>query len=128
MDRVAFEVGHRDELERRGMRRLEDDRSGHTRLERLLPAGGDDAPTVARAEPGEHPLRLRRDEIVPARYGELEELLGHDRADDVEARIDTARTAVPVAEEPGQRVEATGLELTAEDVHRSRLRGQTRGV
>ena len=46
--RMRLEVGHRDELERRGMSRLENDWGGDARLERLLPAGGDDAPTVSR--------------------------------------------------------------------------------
>ena len=48
------------------MRRLEHDGRRDARLERFLPASSDDAPAVSRPKPGEHPLRLRRDEIVPA--------------------------------------------------------------
>src|SRR5687768_13211840 len=46
--RVRLEVGHRDELERRCVRRLEDDRRRDARLERFLPAQSDHAPAVAR--------------------------------------------------------------------------------
>ena len=38
---------------------------GHARLERFLPAGRDDTPAIARLEPREHPLRLRRHQVVP---------------------------------------------------------------
>ena len=46
--RVRLEVVHRDELERRGVRRLEHDRRRDAGLERLVPALRDDAPAVAR--------------------------------------------------------------------------------
>ena len=59
-ERVRLEVGHGDELERRGVRRLEHHGRRDSRLECLLPARGDDAPPVARHEAGKHPLRLRR--------------------------------------------------------------------
>ena len=52
LEGVRLEVGERDELERRGVRRLEHDRRSDTRLERLLPARRDDAPAVARRSPG----------------------------------------------------------------------------
>ena len=100
------------------MRRLEHDGRSDARLESLLPASGDHAPAVARPESRKHPLWLRRYEIVSSRYGELEELLGHNGADDMEADVDTTCTAVAVAKEPGHRIEAAGLELATEDVHR----------
>ena len=116
-ERVRLEVRHRDELERRGVRRLEHDRRSDARLERLRPALGDDAPAVAGLEAREQPLRLRGHEVVPARAGEREELLGHDRADDVDADVAGAGPAVAVAIEPGHRVERARLEIAAEDVH-----------
>ena len=45
---VRLEVGHRDELESRRVRRLEDDRRRDACLERFLPAQRDHAPAVAR--------------------------------------------------------------------------------
>ena len=48
--RVRLEIGHRDELERRRVRRLEHDRRRDARLERLLPARGDHTPAIARPE------------------------------------------------------------------------------
>ncbi len=103
------------------MRRLEHDRGGHARFERLLPASRNDAPAIARLQPGEHPLRLGRDEVVPTRHRELQELLGHDGAHDVEADVRALGVAVPVAVEARHRIEATGLELAAEDVHEDEL-------
>ena len=61
---VRFEVGERDELERRRVRRLQHDRWRDTGLKRLLPPRRDDAPAVARFQPREQPLRLRRHEVV----------------------------------------------------------------
>ena len=114
---VRLELGERDELERGGVRRLEDDGRSDARLERLLPARRDDAPAVAGPQAGEHPLRLRRDEVVPGRDRELEELLGHHRADDVEAEVRAGRVAVAVTEVARDRVDRARLELAAEDVH-----------
>ena len=118
---VRFEVGERDELERRRVRRLEHDRWRDTRLQRLLPARRDDAPAVARLQPREQPLRLRRHEVVPRRDRELEELLRHDRTDDVEPEVGAGRVAVAVAEVARHRVDGTGLQLAAEDVHDASL-------
>ncbi len=117
LEGVRLEVGERDELERRGVRRLEHDRRRDARLERLLPARGDDAPAVARAEPREQPLRLRRHEVVPADTENSRNSSVIDRADGVEAGVGALGAAVAVAEEAGHRVEGARLELAAEDVH-----------
>ena len=80
------------------MGRLEDDRRRDARFERLLPARCDDAPAVARPEPGNIHCGCGVTRSFPADDRELEELLGHDRADDVEAEVGAGRVAVPVAE------------------------------
>jgi hypothetical protein len=46
----------------------------------------------------------------------------------VEARIDTFRPAIAVAEEARDRIEGAGLEVAAQDVHRTNVMGQTREV
>ena len=114
---MRLEVGERDELERSGVRGLEHDRRRHPGLERLAPARGDDTPPVARLEAAEEVLRSRRREIVSDRLGEREELVGHHRADRVEAGVATLRAAVAVPEEAGHGIERARLQVAAEDVH-----------
>jgi hypothetical protein len=114
---MRLEIVERDELERGRMRSLEYGRRRGAGLERLLPACGDDAPTIARLQPREEPLRLRRGKVVPDRRRELEEFRRHDRADRVEARVTTLGAAMAVSEEAGQRIKRARLQLTAEDVH-----------
>ena len=125
---MRLEIRERHELEGGGVRRLEHDRRRGPGLERFLPAGGDDTPAIAWLQAREHPLRLRRDEVVPARHGEREELLGHHRADRVEPEIDALGSAVAIPEVSGHRIEGARLELAAENVHAERLGGQARGV
>ena len=116
-ERVRLELGERDELERRCVRRLEDDGRRHAGLERLLPPRRDHAPAVSRLQARKHPLRLRGDEVVAGRHREVEELVGHHGADRMEADIDSFGTARAVAEVARQRIERARLELAAEDVH-----------
>ena len=62
----------------------------------------------------------------PREHRELEELLGHDRADDVEAEVRAGGVAVPVAEVARHGIERAGLELAAEDVHDPKRRASRR--
>ena len=55
-------------------------------------------------------------EVVAAAGGEREELLGHLRADDVDAEVLGAGVAAPVAVEAGDRVGAALAERAAKDV------------
>jgi hypothetical protein len=103
------------------MGRLEDDGRRDSRVERLVPALSHDAPAVAGLETREKPLGPGRREVVAARPRELEELLRHHGADDVEAGV-AAGTAVAVAMEARHGIERTRLEVAAEDVHDRRLR------
>ena len=54
----------RDKLQRGRMRRLEIDRRRHAAVERFFPARHANAPSIARLQPRETPLRMRCDEIV----------------------------------------------------------------
>ena len=63
--RVRLEVVERDELERRCVRRLEHDGRRDAGLERLLPAQATTHQRSPGCEAREHPLRLRRREVVP---------------------------------------------------------------
>ena len=67
--RVRPEVVERRELEREGVRRLEDDGRRDAGLERLLPAVRAQAPPVARTSP-RSPLGMRRREVVSDRGAE----------------------------------------------------------
>ena len=116
--RVRLEVVERDELERGGVRRLEDDRRCDARR-RAPPASAPRRRTSGRpAEvPGNSHCGCGVTRSFPADDGELEELLRHDRTDDVEAEVGAGRVAVAVAEVAGHRIDRARLELPAEDVH-----------
>lgn len=102
---VGLEVPQRGELQRRRSRGGEDYGGRHSRLERLLPTGGDHAPAIARLEAGKHPLRLGSHEIVSAGNGKLEKLIGHHRADDMDAEITRPGPTGAVAVVAGQGFE-----------------------
>src|SRR4051794_34851694 len=70
----------------------------------LEPAYGDDAPSVARVQPGEVPFGVRGDEIVADVELVLEELARHDGADRVAADVLRSAGAAAVAVEAGDRV------------------------
>ena len=89
---------------------------GDPRFERLLPATCAEAPPVARLETGEPELRLRCREVVADCGAEREELLGHHRADGVDAGVLAARPAAAVPPEAGHGVEPAWLERVAEHV------------
>ena len=102
-ERVHFEVGERDELERRGVGCLQDDGRSDPGLKRLLPAQRDDAPTISRLEPGNIHCGCGVTRSLPRDSRELEELLGHDRADDVDTEV-----AEPMRQYPSRWKPVTG--------------------
>ena len=93
-----------DVVENRFMCGREDDLRSHSGLQRLDPAWGKQAPAVTGLEPGKGVLRHRRRQIVPAGLREREECLRRDDADRVPSLPERPRHAMPVAEEPGQRI------------------------
>src|SRR5688572_15842576 len=98
------------------MCRAEHDLRGRAGLVRLEPARCAQAPAVAGLEAFEAPLRAGRREVVPGLAAELEELLGHHRADRVAALVLRPRPATAVAVEARHRLERAGQQLAADDV------------
>jgi len=113
---MGFEVLEVDELQRREVRPLEDDRAGRAGLERFRPACRAHAPLVTWLQTGKAELRVRRDEIVAATDGELEELLRHLAAHDVQAGVVTPVLAAPRPVVAGERIERTRNELVTQHV------------
>src|SRR5437763_741652 len=93
-----LEITH---LERALMRGGEDDERRAARVERLPPARGAQAPSIAGLEAWEAVFGQRRGQVVAAALREGEELGGHDGADRVRTCVFGARVAAPVAEKAG---------------------------
>ena len=95
---------------------FEDDRAGCTRLLNLEPAGGTDAPAVARFEAGKAKLRHGSAEIVAERLRGFKEGGVDDAADGVDAEVFGAGLAAAGAVEASHRLAATDIKRLAEDV------------
>ena len=108
------------------MRACQKHRWRTTRIERLFPAGGAEAPAVAWLEAREAGLVMRRAEIVALGSAELEKLLIHSRADDVSADIRVVRIAATVTKEPGFGAMTARLDRPPHDAEADR-RGARRG-
>jgi len=113
---VAVEQFRRDDVEGRFVRGCHDYRRGMPRPGGLEPAEGAEAPAIPDHEPGEAPLRLRRDKIIADRHREGEEVGGHYGADGVGPCIGGNRSAAAVAEKSGEGRVGAGYERLAEDV------------
>ena len=105
-----------DELKGGDVGGFEDDGAGFAGFEGLFPAGDADAPAVARVQAGEGPLGAGGDEIVSDFDLVLEELLGQDGADEVQAAVLRAGVAAAVAVEAGEGCGGAVLEFGSEDV------------
>src|SRR5258708_33488636 len=95
---------------------FEDDGAGCSGLLDLQPAGGADAPAVARLEAGEAELGHGRGEVVAEGLGGGEKRGVDDAANGVYAEIVAAGVAAAVAVEAGHGFTATGVEGLTEDV------------
>lgn len=115
---VGFEVGEVDEFQGGGVGGGEDDRRGTTGVGGILPAGDAEAPEVAGLQAWEVMFRGWRDQVVALGDREGEEFRGHFGADDVDAMVAGAGTAVAVSVETGAGLSATNLQLSAQDVGR----------
>ena len=96
--------------------RLQDDGCAMAGIEGLLPARGANAPAVARCEPGETVFGHRGAEVVSGGGGVGEKVRGHQGADAVTAGILRSGIAVTSAVETGERVDAAGLQRSAQDI------------
>ena len=85
-------------------------------VERLLPTHRAKTPFVSRLESRKVVLRHRCREIVALRFREFKKVIGHDRADRVDAVVIAARFAAAVAVPTRHRTGATRSDWFAENI------------
>src|SRR5262249_47170915 len=82
----------------------------------LLQPIADQAPPVARLQPGKAELRARRREVVAHALGELEEGRRHLRTHHMAAAVLVSGRATAIAIETGSRIDRARRQRLAEDV------------
>ena len=90
-----------DELERRRMRGLQNDRRGHVMFERILPPRHANTPFVARFESRKSPFRMGSDQVVAIQDGKIEEFAGYLYTNSVQSSVFRSGAAIAVAKKPG---------------------------
>ena len=98
------------------VRGLKNDPWSHIVLVGLPPARGAETPTVAGLETGETIFRHGCGKVVPSEFGELKELGCHFHTNGVRTMILIISVTTTVAEESRQRICATRLERTAQNI------------
>lgn len=98
------------------MRRFEVNRGRDTAAQRFLITCRTKAPLIARFEPWEAPLRMRRYQIVSLKDGVVEKLTCHLYTNGVLTDVVGARATVSISIETGHRVAATTAELGSEHI------------
>jgi hypothetical protein len=116
VDRVLLQSFERDDLESSLVRGCENDIGCRAVYVRLEPVGCGHTPAIAGHQPGKAILRHWRDQVVADLLLMLEKLGGDHGADRVAAKVLGAGIAATVAKEPGDRIGATCVERSAEDV------------
>lgn len=116
VDSVPLECFKLDDRQHRLVRRGQDNRCGYPVVEGSCPVHGGHAPAVARNQPWEAVLGQRRGQVVADTALMVEELGRDDGTDGVATQVLGSGAAAAVAEESGQRLGATGLELVAKHV------------
>jgi len=106
----------RDDFQSALVRGLKNDAWSHVVLVGLLPPRGAETPAVSGLETGETVFRHGGGKVVPSEFGELKELGGHFHTNRVRTIILIIGVTTTVAEESRQRISATGLERTAQNI------------
>src|SRR5262245_62905623 len=103
MQRMLGKLVESDDFERLAVRRRKEHRRSNARVQRLQPALGAHTPAVARPQAGELHFKTWRDEIVPLRSAEPQELVGDADTHRVRTPIAGPGVAVAVPIETGHR-------------------------
>jgi hypothetical protein len=122
-DRVLDQKLEGNDLECIFVGGFEDDRAGGSGLLDLQPAGGTDAPAIARLEAGETELRHGGAEIIAQRLGGFKEWSVDEAADGVDAMVFGTGLATAGAVEASHGLAAADVERLAEDVFAAVLDG-----
>lgn len=112
-----------DEIERLGMRALQDDSGCNASMQGLCPAAGAQAPAVSSLKPRKAMLRSRSHQVITALQRVHQEFLRHAGADDVRAVVMLIGIAAAIAVVAGQWVVRARQEGCAEHVFSSRAHG-----
>jgi len=116
VDCVVPQRLERDDLQGASVRAGQYHRCGAAVLVSAKPVPRGDTPPVAGHQAGESVLRHRCGQVVADRALMLEEVRGHDGADDVQADVLRTGRAAAVSVEAGDRVGATRFQLATEHV------------
>lgn len=114
--RVLLEHCKRDDLQRALVCGREHDRGGGAVVVRAEPVHRRDAPPVSGNQSREPELRHRSRQVITDASLMLEELGGDNGADRVAAQVFGTRGATSIPVKTGQRIGATGLQLSAKHV------------
>lgn len=108
----------RDDFQSTLVRGLKNDAWSHVVLVSLLPARGTETPAVSGFETGETVFRHRGGKVVASEFGELKELSCQFHTNGVRTMILIIGVATTIAKESRQRIGATRLERTAQNIQR----------
>jgi len=128
--RVLSKDGQRYDFERPFMSGRKHHKRCRTIVVRSQPVPRRDAPAIPGYKSWEPVLMHRSDEIVADAALMVEEFRGHDGTNRVAAEILGPGVAAPISKEPGDRVETTRFEFSAQDVafnHRDSIAQRTPG-
>ena len=117
-ERVGFQVGQIDKLQRRRVGGFEDDWRRHAGIQSFLPARDAQTPPVARLQTKKTRRGHRRDQVVAAFELKRQELARNLGANHVQAMIARTGATITVAVEAGAWLAATALKFTAKNVRR----------
>lgn len=121
---MLLEEVQRDDLEGLLVGSREYDGASHSLVGSVFPCLGADAPPVARREAGEPVLGHRRDQIVPLGARELQEPLGDQAANGMQAPVVAVSIAAAIPVPSRQGVGRASLQLGPKNVERWQQRCQ----
>lgn len=113
---MGLQIRQIHEFDGRTVRGAEFDLRGHAVLEGLLPAGGTQAPAIARLEAGEVVFRHGGGEVIADGLGIFEKFFRDLHADHMHALVERSGAAIPIAVKPRHGTGAAGLKFSAKDV------------
>jgi tRNA-2-methylthio-N6-dimethylallyladenosine synthase len=115
---VVFKIFEGAKFEGGNVAGFENDCGSATGIKGFLPATGTKAPPVPLAESRKIIFRTGGEQIIAARLRELQEIVGHDRADRVHTGIPGAGATKTIAIETRARFVAAGLQWSAQNIRR----------
>lgn len=88
----------------------------------IAPSRDAKAPAIPRFKSGEAPFRMWSDKVIAIEHRKIEKIPRDQNAHGMQTHVLGTGAAEPVPVESGQRIAATGLEFSPENVGRHRLK------